>query len=582
MITPCKMSAKIISVRRAVSVLALVMMVAGCTPAGPRALLRGKKNLDAGDFAAAAAQLQAATTLLPTNAVAWNYYGVALQHAGSPDAAVAYQNALKFDRDLMEAHFNLGSLWLEQNRPDAAKTEFTAFTLRRPNALEGWLKLGAAQLKLGEATAAERSFATAYYLNTNNVEALNALGLARVQRGLPRDAAKFFAAAVQLQPDFAPAILNLATVNAQYLHDNKTALQHYRAWLALTPRPANWDEVNAVAAGLEQSLAGGTTKLPPLVASVVPVAVEAKLPAKTATTHSPVAPKPALVLKTVVSNPPPAHPATVASAIPTQVVQVAPEPQIVTTSNGKAAASPLFFTPVEETPAPEPAAKPGFWHRLIGSSKPDASAPNAPYLERGLTPLPTDTELAARAAAKSAVVAPVLVASFKRYSYRSPVAPVAGDRRAADGAFTKARLFELDEKWINAEQSYQQAAQIDPAWFEAQYNTGVLAQRLRNYPLALTSYEAALVITPDSVEARYHLALALKAAGYVPDAADELKKILVAHPAEVRAHLTLANLYAQTLRDAAAARSHYLKVLELEPSHPQASEIRFWLSANPN
>ena len=68
----------------------------------------------------------------------------------------------------------------------------------------------------------------------------------------------------------------------------------------------------------------------------------------------------------------------------------------------------------------------------------------------------------------------------------------------------------------------------------------------------------------------------------MPDAADELKKILVAHPAEVRAHLTLANLYAQTLRDAAAARSHYLKVLELEPSHPQASEIRFWLSANPN
>jgi len=175
----------------------------------------------------------------------------------------------------------------------------------------------------------------------------------------------------------------------------------------------------------------------------------------------------------------------------------------------------------------------------------------------------------------------VPVASFKRYSYRSPVAPVAGDRRAADGAFTKARLYELDSKWINAEQSYQQAAQIDPAWFEAQYNTGVLAQRLRNYPLALTSYEAALAITPDSVEARYHFALALKAVGYVPDAAEELKKVIAAHSTEVRAHLALANLYAQTLHDAAAARPHYLIVLELEPAHPQAPDIRFWLAANP-
>ena len=400
-----------------------------------------------------------------------------------------------------------------------------------------------------------------------------------MHRGLPRDAVKFFAAAAQLQPDFAPAILNLATVNAQYLHDNKTALQHYRTWLALTPHPANWDEVNSLATGLEQSLA--TTKTSPLVASVAPFATESKLPPKAATAHPVVATKPPVVLKTVSSNPPPAHPSTVAAAVPPQVVQVAPEPTIVTTPTGKAAASPLVFAPVEETPPPEPAAKPGFWHRLIGSSKPDASAPNAAYLERGLTPLPTDAELAARATAKLVVTAPVPVTSFKRYSYRSPGKPVAGDRRAADGAFTKARLYELDSKWINAEQSYQQAAQIDPAWFEAQYNTGVLAQRLRNYPLALTSYEAALAIAPDSVEARYHFALALKAAGYVPDAAEELKKVIAAHPAEVRAHLTLANLYAQTLHDAAQARPHYLKVLELEPAHPQAPDIRFWLAANP-
>ena len=52
-------------------------MLAGCTPAGPKALLKGKKYLDRGDFADAVAQFKTATTLLATNANAWNYYGVA-------------------------------------------------------------------------------------------------------------------------------------------------------------------------------------------------------------------------------------------------------------------------------------------------------------------------------------------------------------------------------------------------------------------------------------------------------------------------------------------------------------------------
>jgi tetratricopeptide (TPR) repeat protein len=142
-------------------------------------------------------------------------------------------------------------------------------------------------------------------------------------------------------------------------------------------------------------------------------------------------------------------------------------------------------------------------------------------------------------------------------------------------------LYEQDEKWSDAVESYEQAAQSDPSWFVAQYNTAVLAHRLRMYPLALRRYEGALAIQPDSIEARYNFALALKAEGYVPDAINELKRILASRPDEARAHLTLANIYAQTLHDPAQARQHYLKVLELEPDSPQASDIRFWLAANP-
>ena len=233
--------------------LALAIFISGCTPSGPRALLKGKKFLDRGDYAGAVAQLKTATTLLATNAAAWNYYGVALQCAGQPaDAARAYQNALKFDRDLVEAHYNLGCLWLEQDRPEAARMELTAYTLRRNNTPEGWLKLGATQLKLHDLLPAEKSFSTARSLDQNSAEALNGLGLARVEGGRPQDAAKFFAAAIEAHPNYAPALLNLATVEHQYLRDDSQALKHYRAYLALAPRPADWDAVNDLVNSLEQ------------------------------------------------------------------------------------------------------------------------------------------------------------------------------------------------------------------------------------------------------------------------------------------------------------------------------------------
>ncbi len=155
----------------------LAVFVAGCSPSGPRALLKGKKLLERGDYAGAVAQFKTATSLLATNAQAWNYLGVACQYAGQPaDAATAYQRALALDRDLMEAHYNLGCLWLEQNKPDAAESEFTAYTLRRPKAPEGWLKLGLAQLQAHDVTSAEKSFSTALYLSPEQRRGLERFG----------------------------------------------------------------------------------------------------------------------------------------------------------------------------------------------------------------------------------------------------------------------------------------------------------------------------------------------------------------------------------------------------------------------
>ena len=584
----------------AVLFFAFALMLAGCTPAGPRALFKGKKYLDHGDYANAVSELQRATTLLATNANVWNYYGVALQRAGQPDdAANAYKRALELDRDLMEAHFNLGSLWLEQNRPDLARTEFTSYTLRRNNDPAGWLKLGMAQLKLGETDPSERSFSAVLLLKPKDPEAYNGLGLARIQAGAPREAAKFFAAAIRSRPDYAPAILNLATADQQYLHDNQGALENYHLYLALNPRPANWDDVNALANSLEAAQERVAAGGPPVERTAPPPTEPRSAPKNTSpvtsrqTYYSTTAEPPtryvsrntSTVRPTVRSSAPDNDSAS--PSAPVQVVQVAPEQPIVTTPRttpATATTETSAETDSLEVPMPPPH-KTGFWHSLFGGSP--KTTDSSQYLGSGLTPLPPGGDASAPPNTKSSelpAAKPLPPPVFARYNYYSPSKPAPGNHSVgspAAGAFTRARLAETQEKWTEAMEWYQQAAKLDPSWFEAQYNAGVLAHRLHDYALALPRYEAALAIQPDSADARYNFAQALKAAGYPLDAANELKKILATNPGEVRAHLALANICAQSLRDTAQARSHYQKVLELDPNSPQASDIRFWLSANP-
>jgi tetratricopeptide (TPR) repeat protein len=545
----------------AIIFLALAILLAGCSPPGPRALLKGEKLLERGDYAAAVAELKTATSLLATNAQAWNYYGVALQHAGQPaDAVLAYQRALTLDRDLVEAHYNLGCLWLEQNKPDDARSEFTAYTLRRSNTPEGWLKLGAAQLRADDVLSAEKSFSTALHFSPDDAEALNGLGLARVQRGRTREASEFFAAAVKAHPDYAPAILNLATVEQQYLHDDRSALQHYREYLALTPRPANWDEVNAIANSLEQF---ATTASPPAtdeneIAATPKTNVSAK--------RTP-APNPA---RTVSPSNVRASSSLPSSESQTESVPVQPEPIIIGT--------PVVSAPPPES-SPESANKnSGTFHRMNPLNWFRTDSQNEENTE---TPLPLKSNPAPTVVRKPVRILPPSPPTFPRYLYLSPATPRVGDHPAAERAFTRAREAELDSRWKAAMESYEQAAEFDPSWFEAQYNYGVMAYRAKEFNQSLAAYEMSLAIQPDSVNARYNFALALKAAGYAPDAVNELEKILAAHPDEVRAHLALGNLYAQQFYDAARARQHYLKVLELDPRNPQATDIQFWLSANP-
>ena len=548
---------------------ALFVMLNGCTPAGPRALQLGVRFLDEGNYPAAVEKFRLATALMNTNAQAWNYLGVACHRAGDvTNAVLAYQQALKLNRDLVETHFNLGCLWLEQNRPDNAKSELAAFTLRRGNSTAGWLKLGSVQLRTRDLIGAEKSYAEALRGSPQNPETMNGLGLIQQQRSRSSEAAKWFEAALQQQPDYAPALLNLAIVSQYSLNNRARALQKYREYLALPARPANWEAVNAAATALEQDLnaAGrvvqnGTT-VPPL-SNPAPARVVNNAPVHAAPLAKPEPPTNGI------------HPAP-ALASTTGVVPVSAPPEAQVAHDVSADANSTVAT---EAAAPK-TGKPGFFQKI----NPLNLFRHSPKESPAVTPLPPATAGSTKTVAAAPVVAgPAATGSVgvARYNYHSLAKLAPGNRLAAEKFFLQGLQSQRAGELPAALQSYRQATATDPAYFEAYYNLGIAAAAAGDLPQALSAGEFALSLRPDSTDARLNFAQVLKQVNFFFDAANELAAVLKQNPDEPRAHLALGNLYARQFHQPVQAREHYLKVLELDPRNSQAPAIRDWLVANP-
>jgi Flp pilus assembly protein TadD len=587
--------------------LGLAAFLTGCTPAGPRAVLDGKKLIDRGDYAEAAEQLRAATRLMPTNALAFNYLGLALHHAGQPaEAERAYMRALVLDKDLTEVHYDLGCLYLVQsNRLEQAKSELTAYTLRRPNNPEGWWKLGQAQLRNRELAAAEHTLAEAVRLDPHNPEILTTLGLVGYQRRRPLDAEQFFAKALKEQPNYAPALINSAVVAQQDLNDSRLALLRYRQYASLKPPPENLTAVLALISQLEQQLNPPSREVPtnrvaapssPATNAPKPMPEPAhggaggKAAVSTNTAHT-VAARPELPA----TNKTPAPlvvthqaPTTNTGALETlPVVHLAAEPIIksaedVQVTNNKPSREPdsTVVTAEPQSVGKEATSpqKRSLLHRLnpINLFSHDDKIPVTSTTQARLPLSASDTS--------STTGAPPHTGDpgkFPRYTYLSPQKPDAGDRTASEQSFAQGVQLQQGRRLPEALQAYRRAAQLDASFYDAQYNLGLAASESGNSTLALSAYEMALAIQPESLDARYNFGLVLRQTGYVIDAVTQFEKILAQYPNEPRAHLALGNLYAQQLQNLPKARQHYQAVLAVAPQSPQAGAIRYWLLDHP-
>ncbi|HEY5598512.1 MAG TPA: tetratricopeptide repeat protein [Kiloniellales bacterium] len=84
--------------------------------------VEAKKQIGAGNYAAAVPLLEQVVAADPKNADAYNYLGFSLRQSGNRDAAlVNYQKALAIDPAHRGANEYLGELYLEMGKPDMAK-----------------------------------------------------------------------------------------------------------------------------------------------------------------------------------------------------------------------------------------------------------------------------------------------------------------------------------------------------------------------------------------------------------------------------------------------------------------------------
>jgi tetratricopeptide (TPR) repeat protein len=184
------------------------------------------------------------------------------------EAEKGYQEALKIRPDWGKALNAIGTLFLDQSRPDKAKKIFEkaaglsppnlpacynlgrlkqqendhrgAITLYRiildkqTNIGEAWNSLGVAYREIGKPDDAISCFRKAVAFAPEMAEAWNNLGVAQDELNLAENALNSYRKAIEIQLDYASAHLNLG-ISLQKSEQFKEAGEHYNKVLEIQP-----------------------------------------------------------------------------------------------------------------------------------------------------------------------------------------------------------------------------------------------------------------------------------------------------------------------------------------------------------
>jgi tetratricopeptide (TPR) repeat protein len=569
---------------------------------------------------AAVSELSSYTVFNPVSAEGWGKLGLAQLQLGQLNPAEqSFKQALKLESRFPSALNGLGLIQLRRNRTTDAMQYF-GMALRQ-------------QTNYGPALLNE-AIVYQQYLKNRPLALQKYRDYLVINPGAPDAQAvrdMVHALELELGPAYRPAVTNtpplLATVVTQTVaHANvptnaaHVGLTNVKA--TVTVPAVSAPVVQKVQTPVEAEVTVKTNAPQKTVAATEPPKAKPAQPAPSAllvTKTAPTAPvekpapstKPVVVPETVVEKPtvtvrvpdtlPVATPAPAQNlTVPAPEIPAAPvATQTVTVASAPLAEPQTVDTTVPVKAAPATETKP-VKKSLIQKINPvhwlssSAKTPKTPKNGKVVTPLATANRVTSSTPGETLAIpstpnpsqsastaAPQTTSRIARYPFVSPPMPQAGDRPAAERALREGSQAHTLGHWQDTVAAYRKAAQADPSYFAARYDLALALFHEQALSQALLEFETALAIDPQSFNARYNFALVLQEANYPLDAANEFNQLAAIAPADNRLHLALGNLYARQLFQPQLARKEYLRLLELEPGHPQALAIRRWLAENP-
>ncbi len=164
-----------------------------------------------------------------------NALGTLYLDQSRPDRArTLFERAASLSPPHLPACYNLGRMKQQENDHRGAIAIYTAMLDRQPDMGDAWNNLGVAYRETGQQDEALSSFCKAVEFAPGMAEAWNNLGVAQDELHLIEKAPDAYRKAIAIQPDYASAHLNLG-ISLQNSGQFNKACEHYTRVLALQP-----------------------------------------------------------------------------------------------------------------------------------------------------------------------------------------------------------------------------------------------------------------------------------------------------------------------------------------------------------
>jgi tetratricopeptide (TPR) repeat protein len=146
---------------------------------------------------------------------------------------------------------------------------------------------------------------------------------------------------------------------------------------------------------------------------------------------------------------------------------------------------------------------------------------------------------------------------------------LAADPALAEPHFTLGRLYEMQQRLVDAEASYGKALALDPSNARAHNNLGVVLQMQGKVPDALAAYRKAVELAPELPEANQNFASIIRDSEAMQRAVAGFRRRIVENPSDADSYNSLANGLRELGRHDEALEA-YAKAIALQPDFAEA------------